>query len=95
MAGTPGHGKSGGRVKGTKNKRTIAKNSSLREYCESKGYDPVQAMINIATDPDQPLAIRLDCHKTVAKYIHPTLSAIEMGLDADTRKALVHRYGRK
>lgn len=94
MGAPLGHPKAGGKVKGSKNKRTIAKELSLHEYCRAKGYDPVQAMIDVANDPTVPLPIRNDMHKEVAKYIHPRLSARELSLDADTRKALVHRYGK-
>lgn len=93
MAG-PGQPKTGGKVKGTKNKKTLAKELSLRDYCAAKGYDPVHAMIDVACDPTVDLDLRTDMHKEVAKYIHPRLSARELSLDADTRKALIHRYGR-
>lgn len=39
-------------------------------------YDPVAAMAGIAQDPDVDISVRVRCHETVAKYIHPQLKAI-------------------
>jgi hypothetical protein len=97
MAGgrKPGTPKTGGKVKGsrTRNKRTVAKQQGIHAYCAAKGYDPLRAMIDLACDETQALALRIDLHKEVAKYIHPRLSARELNLGEETRRAILHRYG--
>jgi hypothetical protein len=85
--------KTGGRSKGTPNKLTAAKALGIHAYCAAKGYDPLHAMIDLANDEAQPLALRIDLHKEVAKYVHPRLSARELNLGEETRRALLHRYG--
>ena len=39
-------------------------------------YDPVAAMAAIAQDEDVDVSVRVRCHETVAKYIHPQLKAV-------------------
>ena len=87
MAG-PGQPKTGGRVKGTPNKRTAA----MRELIDqvAPGWHPVQWMAAIAagtaetTGPDGKLVKveadmdqRITCAKEVARYVAPQLKSVE------------------
>lgn len=65
-----------GRKPGQKNKMPALR-QSIQEYCESIGYDPLRAMADIANDPANGITIRLDAHKTLARYMYPYLSSIE------------------
>ncbi len=67
--------KTGGRTKGTPNRDKRA----LRERLSSlyPDYDPILAMVEMANDAALEPSMRLDCHKTIANYIHPKMSSIE------------------
>ena len=68
--------KTGGRTKGTPNRDKQA----LRERLSSlyPGYDPILAMVAMANDDSLEPSMRLDCHKTIANYIHPKMRSIEV-----------------
>lgn len=42
------------------------------------GYDPIVAIAEIANDPSTPVAVRLDCHRDVARYMVPQVKAVEI-----------------
>ena len=67
--------KTGGRIKGTPNRDKQA----LRERLSSlyPDYDPILAMVEMANDEALEPSMRLDCHKTIANYIHPKMRSIE------------------
>ena len=67
--------KTGGRTKGTPNRDKQA----LRERLSSlyPDYDPILAMVEMANDVALEPSMRLDCHKTIANYIHPKMRSIE------------------
>ncbi|MDG2472213.1 MAG: hypothetical protein P8M71_03755 [Pseudomonadales bacterium] len=67
--------KTGGRTKGTPNRDKQA----LRERLSSlyPDYDPILAMVEMANDEALEPSMRLDCHKTIANYIHPKMRSIE------------------
>ena len=52
----------------------------LREKIEREnpGYDPIVAISKIANDPQVPLAVRLDCHREIAKFLVPQVKAAEI-----------------
>lgn len=64
-----------GRKKGVPNKDTQA----LQDRIASKypGWDPVEAMAEIAQDEQNDVMIRLAALKEVSQYIHPKRKAIE------------------
>ncbi len=68
--GTP---KSGGRKKGSVNRATAAKAKAIAE----SGLTPLDFMLDLLRDEEQPPHIRLDAAKSSAPYVHPRLSAIE------------------
>lgn len=38
--------------------------------CSKHGYDPIEAMVEIAKDKDKLVQVRLACHKEIAKYTY-------------------------
>lgn len=70
-----GH-KTGGRQKGTPNKRTAAtaKAAALIEAGES----PLEFLTNVFRDVDTPLDVRVDAAKSAAPYVHARLSSIDI-----------------
>ena len=73
--------KTGGRTKGTPNRAKQA----LRECLSSLylDYDPILAMVEMANDDSLEPSMRLDCHKTIANYIHPKMRTIEYIVEDD------------
>lgn len=67
--------KTGGRQKGTPNKDTKALQDRIAE--RYPGWDPVEAMAEIAQDDKNDVMIRLAALKEIAQYIHPKRKAIE------------------
>ena len=65
----------GGRQKGTPNKDTKALCDRIAE--RYPGWDPVEAMAEIAQDDTNDVMIRLAALKEIAQYIHPKRKAIE------------------
>jgi hypothetical protein len=78
MARRVGTPKTGGKTKGTKNKRTLARELSVRERCEAFGYDPITAMVAIAVDTTVELNLRCDMHKALTPYLYPKLASAEL-----------------
>lgn len=68
--------KTGGRQKGTPNKRTKELIAAIEEVCPN--YDPVVAMAKIANDANQDPNLRIQCHKEVAQYVHAKRKAVEI-----------------
>ena len=56
--------KTGGRKKGTPNKRTAA----LAKEAEAFGLSPRQVLLKYMNDPSQPDAVILDCAKALMPY---------------------------
>ncbi len=68
--------KTGGRRRGTPNKRTRAVIDLLKERFPE--YHPVVAMAEIANDESHSVELRLQAHKEVAHYVAPTRKAVEI-----------------
>ena len=65
--------KTGGRVKGTPNKTTLA----VAERLEAIGCDPLEGMARIAMDINTPIEVRAKLYSEHAQYIAPKRKAIE------------------
>lgn len=65
--------KTGGRVKGTPNKASAAK----AEAVAASGLTPLDYMLSIMRDEDNPKDMRLDAANKAAPFVHPKLAAIE------------------
>lgn len=66
-----------------KKNRTQAVIQKMKEH----RYDPLDALINVAKDDRVPLDVRIDCHKTLIKYVYPTLKHVE--IDAQVKQDLI------
>ena len=68
-----GRQKTGGRVKGTKNKL----NMGVVEALEQRGIDCVEEMLKIAEQTEKE-DIRLTVYKELLKYVYPQRKAVEV-----------------
>ncbi len=74
--------KTGGRAKGTPNKRT----QSVMERLEALGCDPIEGLAHIAMNKKQKLGVRKDVpielraqmYKELAQYVAPRRKAVEI-----------------
>ena len=66
-----------GRKAGTPNKRNVARQEIFDKIVEKHG-DPLEALAEMAFDPNHPLDIRKDCLKEVVQYGHAKKKAIEI-----------------
>lgn len=67
--------KTGGRVKGVKNKRTSAA-AKKAEKIAASGLTPLEYMLQVLRDKNQDDPIRMDAAKAAAPYIHPKLAQV-------------------
>jgi hypothetical protein len=79
--------KTGGRQRGTKNKRTEQIEAQLaaaaaKVAVEAATLTPLDLILSIMRDPDTPLALRADMAAEAAPYVHPRLSAVEQSMTA-------------
>jgi hypothetical protein len=68
--------KTGGRMKGTPNKKTAERHRILLELKVS-GKDPVSFFAAILANESAPLDLRFQAAKELAPYVHPRLQAVE------------------
>jgi hypothetical protein len=71
-----GH-KTGGRKAGTPNRKT----RDISELLESLGHNPIEAMVQIATDPEASLELRGRMNAEVARYVYPKRKPVEVAGD--------------
>jgi hypothetical protein len=65
--------KTGGRQKGTPNKRT----QEVVAKIEASGLTPLDYMLKVMRDENELPDVRLDAAKAAAPYVHPRLATIE------------------
>ena len=75
-AGMPRRRKTGGRARGTPNKKT-AERAKLLSALKVDGKDPVSFFASILKNEDAPLDLRFNAAKELAPYAHPKLASIE------------------
>ena len=66
--------KTGGRQKGTPNKRTV----DLAERLEALDCDPVTELVRLAMDPATKPAIKARCYIDLLAYLYPKRKAVEV-----------------
>jgi len=71
-----GH-KTGGRKAGTPNRKT----QEITELLEPLGHNPIEAMVQIATDPNASLELRGRMNAELAQYVYPKRKAVEVAGD--------------
>jgi hypothetical protein len=70
-----GHQKIGGRVKGTKNKKSLL---SVNELLLETGINPIQKLIEIAQSNEASVEQQIRCWQEVAKYSYPKFQALDI-----------------
>ncbi|HIF17904.1 MAG TPA: hypothetical protein EYQ65_03955 [Cycloclasticus sp.] len=68
-----GHQKIGGRIKGTKNKKSLL---SVNDLLLESGINPIQKLIEIAESNDASVEQQIRCWQEVAKYSYPKFQAL-------------------
>jgi hypothetical protein len=81
----PRRQKTGGRRKGTPNKRTVERQRAL-EAIKASGKDPVTFFADLLRTESAPLELRFQAAKELAPYVHPRLSAIEARASAGSHE---------
>lgn len=71
-----GHKKTGGRTKGSLNKKTY----EARALAEKYGYDPIECLIVMATSDTSSPDRKFECHAKLADYMYPKVGAINLTL---------------
>ena len=69
--------KTGGRQRGSKNKRTLEIEAKLAKL----GCDPIEGMALIAMDEDLDTSLRLAAYKELAQYVAPKRKALDVNAD--------------
>lgn len=77
--------KTGGRLKGTPNKRTV----EIVELLEALDCEPVAGMASIAMDERNPVELRGRMYAELAAYVHAKKRAIEVKADEGKRVTFV------
>jgi hypothetical protein len=80
-----GH-KTGGRKAGTPNRTT----REISELLESLGHNPIEAMVQTATDSNASLELRGRMNAELAQYVYPKRKAVEVAADKDA-PLVIHR----
>lgn len=73
--------KTGGRRRGTPNRRT----QDVRELLAMLNCDPIEGMAKIAMDANNPVEIRARMYAELAGYVAPKRKAIQVDGGADNR----------
>ena len=85
--------KTGGRKKGTPNKRT-AERQLLLATINASGKDPISFFSDLLHNEAVPLELRFQAAKELAPYVHPKLQSIEAragGQTHEERLAMLRR----
>jgi uncharacterized protein YggE len=65
--------KTGGRKKGSKNKAAIAQAAAVA----ASGLTPLDYLLSVTRDENQPHPVRVDAAKAAAPYVHPKLQPVD------------------
>lgn len=68
--------KTGGRVRGTPNRKTELLANKLARL----GCDPIEGLARIALDPQTKVEIKVRCLSELAQYVYPKRKAVDVGL---------------
>ena len=88
-----GREKTGGRVRGTKNKATLAREKALSDLVVD-AKDPVSFFTSIMRDPEAPFEKREAAADRLLPYCHPKLASVEArtgGKTHEDRLAELHK----
>lgn len=70
--------KTGGRTKGTLNWTNQVQAKKVEELCEKYKFDPIESLINLASDPVLAIDLRVGILKELAQYLYPKKKSIEV-----------------
>ncbi len=70
-----GHQKIGGRIKGTKNKKSLL---SVNDLLLESGINPIKKLIEIAESNEASVEQQIRCWQEVAKYSYPKFQALDI-----------------
>lgn len=81
----------GGRTAGTPNRAT----AEVADKLAALGFDPIAAMVAIATDPAADLTIRGRMASELAAYLHPKKRAIDLTAETGSPglTVVIRRFG--
>ena len=65
--------KTGGKTKGTRNKRTVARDNERLQ----SGLDPLDFLIEVFRDETQDISRRIEAAKAVCPYKHAQMNSVE------------------
>jgi hypothetical protein len=74
--GLPKRRKTGGRQKGTPNKRTIERQAAIATI-KASGKSPMAFFADLLANEEAPLDLRFQAAKELAPYVHPRLASTE------------------
>lgn len=73
--------------------KSLASKNKLLQLMHTKypGYHPLMSILEIAMDEnvEQDYRLRLDCHKTIANYVAPTLKSLEVQGEIDHNHSML------
>ena len=75
MSRPKGLPKTGGRTRGTPNK----KSDELLRKLEKLGCDPIEGLATIAMAPETKLDLKVRCYAELAQYVYPKRKAVDLG----------------
>ena len=82
--------KTGGRRPGTPNRVTAAK----RDQILASGMSPLDYLVSVFRDEDQPVNVRLDAARSAANFVHPRISMLGIGrLEDRSLQVRIVRFG--
>ena len=95
MAGA-GRPKTGGRRRGTRDRKPQRMSGRLREhlwaYCEATDANPFEVLVTLMQRTHHEF-LQAACAKELAAYLLPKLASVKVQGEADAPLEIVHRYG--
>src|SRR5215467_4233319 len=91
--GLPKRKKTGGRQKGTPNKRTAERHAAIAAI-KASGKSPMAFFADLLGNEQAPLDLRFQAAKELAPYVHPRLASVESrsgGLSHEDRLEMLRR----
>jgi hypothetical protein len=91
MGRPKGLAKTGGRQRGTPNRKT----HELALKLEQLGCDPIAGLARLAMADETAPELKVRCYAELAQYVHPKRKAMELGpgKDGEPLKIIVERVG--
>lgn len=64
----------------------------VREMMDERGYNPIEAMMDIAQDPTSAPELRFQANKELARFYAPQLKAVEVTTQAEPMAVNIVRF---